>query len=1422
MRLCAQVTYAVVVVSACACFSRAESLVGKFSPVYVEDSPAAQELADKAQRLRRQQRLGEAVRIYQQIIDEHADKIIALDDDLYIGAARWVRLTVGADPALLKAYRGAHEPLAQRMAGDGTNTSAADLSKLWSRYTLCRAALEAALRLAALHLEAGRTMDAAVVLDDVDGHPDLALHQARFALLQAASGLYSGDSARLEKHRNALQALDDPQHVAQLEDWTARLRLPRGGSSADAHRLPDPAMPESFGKPLWSVLVSQDGRDVTTVTTTFGTDRSVPPGNVRTPRLQPVAQGESIYLVGHDSVIALDRNYGAKRWVYVGSADAAAMAKKRQGSVSAGWLTARSACVVGGRVIAVVGLPDISSGNVKPSTSLVCLDSELGNEIWRIESRDLPQSLSTAFFDGSALAAGNRIMVTMRRASRRSLQDAYLVAFDLHSGELIWRRHLVSANMKFATHGGRSPTQWLLHAGRLYVSDILGAAACLDSRDGSVIWINRLPMLSSQQRRIVGVVPAGRAHPVQSSNYARPIARPILVEAGLVVSSFDRQKPPVLVDPQTGRVKRQLDTGPAWDGASYYIQAGGDIVSVGDGVRLVDGQSFKVIRHWQLPEAVRGGKTGVAAVTQSRILLPVASSLVEIDRSEDQVKARHELAGPGSVLLLDGQAIIAGRRHVHSYMHFAQGYDRLEQQIADNPQDPRPALALTHMALVAGKSQQVLQAADAALAALNRRAAMMTPGPIVGAGQDDEPDPMHHEVFRRLLGFAHMNEAAELKLRGALFERLATAAVGPADTVEYHLALGKFLDETGRYDQAVERYQLVLNDQTLSRQLHHWEDGRRRAALEARLRQADLVKRHPRIYQRYEDMASQRLAHLETAADSHWGDYVTLANQYPLSRGAAEARMAAARILLADGDRDACVHQLRLAYATTRRPGPASRIVSRLVSLYQDAGQPRRARTWLLRWKMNHPDRPLTRDEKPITADRWLVSLDLPTASPQTTARFALPLGPPRKLTGQLLTALAQQRSDWPGDLFALQRGRQLSLCQGADFQPRWTVDIGPGKVELWSLDVEQVIFYLSTTGLLSGLDAQTGRELWPPIRINKLLMKVGHAEAGDGGQDNVVLLRQRGFDKVAGVRIRPQARARGRMFKAVNDRMICVSNSTGHLVGIDRRTGQQHWARSAAVKGVARFQMDDDLLVLGGSHGTRHQAGALIGLDPTTGRLQFKKDLDRVPRWVHLGDDATLLCTTARRVVSYGARKGKLNWYVTVPNTTITGPGYLAGSNLLLAGRGGTWQILDLVDNKQPHRFTSPLPLPAQGRAVLLKAGADRWFVVSRRAAAIDVKGRVLWRDAIHGEGKSFVAQFLSRRHVLLLAQLTSGRAGGPLTYRLYLLDRNNGSILLDDYQIGPLDQKINVAESRLIDDHLLLATTSQTLVVPAAKPLP
>lgn len=1382
-------------------------------PVYIEDSPAAQEMVAQAEQLREQDRLTDAISTLQRVIDEYGTKLMPVGDGLYEETGQWVRRRIADQPELLAAYRQVYGPEAERLLAAATAPpSTRDLESMFRRLFLTDAGLHAGLTLAGVYLERADTAAASSVLETLPTHPSFAREESLYHTLAATVALLSGDDAAFDRHRDRLRELNAADRLAQVEALSRQLHPPLR-IARDRNVAPPEAPPlESLRAPLWDVRINRR---------TGNMESPLPyaqPSRESFPTM-PVAGGDQVFINEGEAVMALDRYSGRRLWTYQPEEDTATgpMIARMGRTIS----DRRGVLLQRDRLFAVVGQATawpIRGEGPNTSTALVCLDRVTGAVRWRITPGDLDASLSKAYFQGTPLAASDRVFVLLRRNQASGFQDAFVAAVDAATGEPLWRRHISSA-VTASRYAAASPPTMTLHDGTLYVSDNLAAVAAVVGRIGALRWAR--VVLDPGDANARGLASGGET-PVD-------VAPPVLCAAGLVVPPMGSDPSLLVLDPQSGAERRRV---PMRDGdASYLLPAGDDVLGVGQAVTLLDGETLDVVWVSERQETRQDQAHPLAAVTRAYVVAPLGGRLVLFDRETGAVVREADLREGGNVLALDGQLVVADARAVRSFMAWEDAYAALARQADEQPIDPGPGLAMAHLAVTHGRIDSALEGVDAALAALE--AAHRAAPPEVWLR-------MQAEAFEQVLAFASSEGIGDPSIRQQLFDRLASISSNASQEVAYHLALGRLLEELGRPAEAVEHYQAVLLDDTLSEQLYHHEDVARQASLEAMRRLEALVQAHGSdAYARFNILAASKLHELKSL-NAGPDALMELAHRYPLASAAPLARLEAAEQLARTGrDREAAA-QLRMAFRRSDDPLVAARVAARLAELYEQTGRPTQAIHWLRRVARERPELRLTRGGEPAPVSAWIADLASHESVGRIGAPLSLPLGQPYTLPGVMLTPLASG-GEGGADAIALRSGGRLRLYRGDPLKQAWERPAPGGDAQLLVLAHDQLLFWSQDTGRLVALDAATGDPLWPALSTPALLEPLGTAAERAAQRP----AEQREFMQMIDVNapivvrggqvIIERPKPEPGYLIAVGDGVVCVADRLGGVVGVDRQTGRMLWQKAVPIERVAALTAHGDTLAMIGVSGvgTDAQSGVVQVLDLLTGepRLPMLEDKSP-PQWVGFAGEDLLIVATADQVTGHRMNDGGVIWRVGVEGAPLTGVGWASSDAVVLGVNGDGLLMLDADTGETLHRlFRQRVIGPGASTPTLVD---DQWHLLASSAAMVlTSRGEERWRDAIE-PGGHLVQQLIGDRYVVLLSAADAAAAAPAArmfpgdnrvdatdepAYRLYVLERASGRIV-DEYALDVPPGTIEPLRGTLLPNRIILAAGDRTLVVPGASP--
>lgn len=1436
---------------------------GTAVPIYLDSSPAVENLAQRAGQLRQQGRLTEAAHVYQQLIEEHPPSLLTTAGGVSIDASDFARRQVAADADLLRAYRMVYGVVAQRAleeaAANGIDTE--KLEAVLSVYALCPAGIEAGLQLAGLYLESAEFSEARSVLDQLEGLPELVHESSRWHWLQAAAALFSARSSDYQRHLAALGDPGDEAYVQQLETWAARLNSPLPPRALDA--LGELSVPIELPPVLWTRRLAE--LSSTPEDLTAGDQRPYrgqPPNGLFSPVL-PVVCGQRVFLNTGQTITALDANCGRQIWRY--QTQASPEDERVYGPYRAVGRSFSSLLVLGQYVVATTPNRAVPSWHPAASGSktLVCLDADSGAVLWRLESGDVADKLDDTIFYDTPLGQGDRAFVLMRRGQQNGFDDLYLACVSVSSGRPLWWRHLSSA---VQLGGELRQVAMTLVGSRLYVSDNLGIVACLNSRNGAMRWLSVLEGRPDMQRLDVAA-----SHSRMSGRQPSP---PLLTQAGLVIAPLLGQSVGYVLDPQTGAVVRTLRGG-LW-GSESYIQAAPDgVLLIGSTVQMLDSKTF--VPRWTttLSPHPNSDPVGRAAVTGDRLLVCLPTQLMTVNLSDGAILNRAPVSLPGNVVTVGEEVILCGLHAVRGHIVHERAFARIREAIERDPTDVLAGLSLAHAGLAADDPAVVLQGFDAALSALaagrsaeNRSPALPQPDlspPVAEGAQGDENgqrvNPKQRVVFEELLAAAQEPRVAATDLRRELFDRLASATAGPADEVAYHLAIAEFLAQTSRPAQAVDHYQTILLESALTMQPSPHGYGSFQAQAEAQWQLARLIQQHgPTVYARYEALADAQLQLLlsdsagtfdlgQDTPQSSPAALVELADQYPLSTVAAQALLIAAKLQHKQGGDDQAVVLLRQAYRKAQDSTTAGHVVGLLAALYQKNNMPHQAIAWLRRAARDYPDLQPIRRGSPVSIDRWISELSGDPRSGPRLPRLSLPLERPFAVAGQLLIPIQQPRDDWPRDAVVTHVGTAVQLRRGPRLEPVWTADLPAASPQLLAVTQEQVLLWLEGAGMLLALDAQTGQPMWPGLHLPAMAALRRNAVPARNGTTpppGPVQVRQPWVSDVT--------TGNGHRFMlAVDEMTVAVADQkTGWAAGFDRYSGQLTWQFDTQLRPIRSVQAQHGLVAIAGLRAGRttpgQRQGVILFLDAFTGQPR-RPLIDEAQNitLLSIARPNLVLYTTQDRLVASDPNDGQVLWWTPLNDQMFPSLAAVNHETLLLVwGRFySDIMAMDLTTGKINHILPGSVGLnnPLDLQSWFSPEGTG-YILTPFQLTTIDPSGQLLWRDAIYNEDfeKRYLSGLVTEPAVIVLAIhgqsqprqiVVNGRIiqlirrnrpdaqdlVPPPTYSLTVMDRGGGRII-EEHILEDLPLPIDPSRAVAIDNALLFSTPTDTIVIPGAAP--
>ncbi|MEX2214432.1 MAG: PQQ-binding-like beta-propeller repeat protein [Phycisphaeraceae bacterium] len=1443
---------------------------GDSTPVYIEDSPDADEQVKQAQHLLEQKRYTEAAAQFQKIAQEYSRKLMKWEEPVYFDVPRWVRMTIAQDAPLLEAYRKLFEPTAARGLDEAMKPmpDLARLTQVGETYYLCESGLEATLAAACLLLESARWAEAVKALDDLGDHPDLAAHQPRWHMLQAAAGLYSGDEDRLAAHRTALKDAAQTALVAKIDELKAGRQATAVDPVLSALRpLPSVTSPDPLGKPLYVREAQGEADETRTVITIDGVRRiqSDPEHFVL-----PTVVGETIYINTGQTLRAMDRSSLSDVWnqPYVptmadgSTVDRFALTRGQSKGDQRGVL------VQGDYAVAVMGRGSmVSRGpwvSTTPETVIACVNRGDGKLLWRRSAFDLDETLGAAFFHGTPVGEGGIVFALIRRTQNAGFRDAFVAAIDLKNGSLLWRRHISSCTLRYPLRGYE---QLLLAGGRLFVADHLGAIACLDSRTGAMLWLHKMSDLKLSENG-----------PSSMNEAPWQISPPVLIKAGLLTPPLEAKNTAILLDPRTGKKLQDIDVA-AICGAAYLMEAGGDLLCIGSTIQLRDGKTLEVKWEHKLGESTP--PTGRAAVTADRVLVPSDGKLITLNLVDGKKLSESQMDVSGNVMALDGQVLVTSGATVRSYMTWPVVYANLTSRIRREPTDARAGLALANAAIASSRNAEALEGVDHVVAVLRHRAITRPDG--VRAEADD----VHAELFQQLLRLVDSTLTPDAKLRGEIFERIAKATVTARDQTQYHLAFGGHLIEVDwpkemrleRWREATRQFQTVLESPVLASQLVPRSGSWQQAGLEARMRLVVMIEKLGReVYQEYDDRAAEQFERLARGGEPDATAIIELARKYPLARSAPTMLLTAGEQLAKIGRHVDAITQLRRAYREKPAAAIQGRVIGQLAQSYVQLGKPRRAMQWLQRAERENVQ-PI-REGKAIATRQWMAELgDNAVTGAGVLPVMSADLGKPVLIEGRLMTPAFQPRDQWPLDRIITSNHDMVQLRGGPSLDKVWEVNVEAGLEMLWINETAAVFWHEPTRRLLA-LDMRTGKRLWTDVKAEAVFKDMMGGLPGPRAQvavdDNPFAPRRAGMrvivrdGRVIDLGDGPAALAddgwmarnrglftltvQGRPLLAeslfaerpirlmISDSIICMADSTGRVVGIDIDNGQILWRFICPFDRLEHIAMGGESIALAGA--IRPLAGepayVITTIDALTGDLLTQVEPPGPLMWVGLSDAGNLMyvsdSTDPRvrpRISVHQLPDGGLQWRGDLPLNRLSAIGQ-SGDAVIILGDRGDVVIADTL-NRKVRGVAAGFALD-RGEPVDLFTAGDMWHLLSpRQSIALAADFATRWHDGLDEASGERVTQLVSRDHVLIITLPTDASMIAqlrrrlefqglpnprlendlPVIFNLSFLNRRTG-LIENEFHLPLSSGRLDPVRSMLLTHRVVFGVGAQTIVIP------
>jgi len=1394
------------------------------NPVYVDNSPRAWSLLQQAQQ-QTAGNPGQAARVYQELLDDYAMKLIPLSataTEHFVSVRRRVLRSLRENDGLLERYRQIEAARAEQMLKDGR------VQRVAITRSLTPAGLEALLHLAQRDLESARFEASLTWLNEARRHPDLQTdHTIHIAFMAGLAAQYRGNESAYQSAVERLEQSGDRAHVflTKLKSLAERLEAPgppRGTSLLN--RTQTSALDELVGQEIWSYELTES-----LFRRTFDSTQQQLSGEqvageparrvgAYNAAAATVFEGKVFINEGH-RVLCLDRFTGREIWSHrtdpINDHHAAVPQDLNIIAVEGQWLV-----TLNGH-----GYADERSFN----GGVLCLDSRTGTLRW---SRNLDRLGGQETYDdlyphGAPIIHEGAVYVLARKVTQQQLTASYVVSFDLQTGALRWVRFLSSVGgLRRSNRRIASPT---IADGDLYVANEAGAVARLDADTGEIKWLQQIEVA---------------VHPLSETTLPYEFPAPVLADGNVAALRRGANEVLVLNRERGDRVQAiATNGGTDWHDPRYLLAndrrvfavsrnriAAFDMGNLSNAIWRFPPEAQSQIDQPAPSDDERFGDadgnimiTGRVQVVQQALIVPTHEGVLIIDEETGLLRNQLQDLPAGNPLAVDAQLLLASADRLDAFMSFEHAEQMLKERIAAKPDEPGPAISLLQLARKVDDFELAMTAAQFALSALDE----MT---------DRARRASYRDQFLEILLDASRSAFVTSTSQGErLFAMVQSAARTPRQRVAYLLAYGAWL-EASHLDRAVEAYQKILADDELAQSRFYANDLTIPAAVAATRRLGALIEEHgEQAYAaqadfarlRFDQMREQAAPHDAGAPPATAEQFAHLARTYPFAQAATDAALEAAKAHVASGNRRAALAVLMDLY----RAVPSARHAEHLLGLYSawcnDLGWTQRAANVLAHVQRAHGNISLVHERNARRrVNDWLQQLRAQT-NDTTRVQLGEQKGPAQRIAATLVPALDDRsRSRISAGLALLHNDSELIMVDADRLEPRWTVPLaGPNPRVLELSDQHVLLWYAQVPNespYVVSLDAQTGEQLWRTPALESHVDQANRARQTDTPTPN-----NDGPDV--------ESLNASDVLPLIRDRQVILVRGNGDVVAFRRdRPNEPQWSRERLLAGVHVAQLHDGHLLLAGvrrsgarSGGNdREPAPGIVIIDPQRGEVRHRLRLRADVRWLAVGPLGTLACGTHAGIETFNLHSGEPSWTFTANEAIDARRAWTLHDSLIIADQNGALHALSLSDPRAtglagPFDQLRSFDEQSDDLVAVRIVNDSAYALYTGRLVRYDDSGRVLGADAISTRSASTYDQVLFGSDQIVLLRYASEQGRNPerpgfqTEYRYVIDVLSNSCRALDNgVTIGPFDEQISHA--RVINGWVLVSPGRETIAVP------
>lgn len=1298
------------------------------NPIYIADSPIATDALARASDLLAQQNLDEAVRLCDEIIREHGDRLIRLDETeqerVHIPVRQRVNRFIQSHPELLKIYRRQITPIAQVWLDDDSQWTSAS-TDAW----LTEPGLIASIRIAQQLIEAGRFHAGIGVLDHLETHPDAPTYIPQSGALRDLA----------TKFLNANPPIKPKPYRARSLVWGTETQ---------------PSVS------LEGIVPSVLARSPLTPSTQLDLGASTTPSRMSgaswkpTPWCVPLVEDQFLFTNDGYTISCFDRFTMRPIWRVQTYNPNIEIPSTPDARARLGRLLEDTTSITSDGRDALFVTPGVPRNSQTDSiTDVVRLDQRTGNQRWRVDIRTLDDSLADASIRGPIVLDQGTILVAARTNNRRQrLISLSVVGLDVATGSLEWVQPLASAGSLPFQQSGQLAHNPIVRDGIAYYTDLIGFGAAIRIATGEVIWARPLPAPDLYARS---------NRPAFAGN------APVINDHGLFVLTSDGAQI-LQIDPASGRTIASRPTDSL--GESYYLLSVDEnrfICVSDDRVSIYDASRFANTSSRRSPELgdssnTQTGIRGRVVVMGDRIIAPVDIGVCVLNPDRLSEPGFISLDSTGNIAALDGQLIVIDQIDAMGFLAWETASVLLEQRIAT---DPSAAVTIAELAHRTGRIEDIVPSVQRAMQ-------------VIGAKPMNERNTLRNALFDVVLRVIRGTEsdqsgAPQISIAqlgqervDALMIALGELARTHEQGVSYRMELGAVHERYREFDEAILAYQGVLDQPTLRSAMWEGSEIAVRAGLEATRRIGSIIEREGfGPYQSADELARAEIEYLGENATPQ--QYESLAQRFPWSRITPLVLLRASERYVAENKVPSSIEAARSGIERIERlsamgqPLDQARLGSladALISGLIETSRAREAHAAARSLLEAHPTLELQRRGRPVTLEQLASAAGDADTLPKLGSRFVDDPSP-LLVTG---TPLRPAHRLDPGGvlMYAPQLARLQYLRVGRNvFEPLWE-QTAPGTQPptiVWQGPTRVLIFWPESVGMgdagtLECIDTSTGALVWSQQDIRTAL-ELGSARVPDDTArvDSLINIPGQGAQPIH------------QLIVACDGQSVVVTDRIGRAMGIDLYAGDPLWQRDLPINRVHDIDLRQGSLGICGvmivdrAQDQRNGSTTSIAawIDPRTGEPgQVTERFGHQPRWVRIGDRSRLFVASTLRLSAFNTELGSVEWVVNSEDVADSLGAWVTDTHLLvLSDRGALWAMDPSDGSRSPRPIDTHAKITARGWMRFITEIGRTVLISNAGFVAIDNQHQTLGVDA-HTIGDSLIDVAWGREHALMLGE--------------------------------------------------------------------